>query len=428
MQIGNGRRARTFLRGTPEFAANGLLILASSVVANAGSFALYFVGSRHLDQRAYGDFYALVTATALAGALTTSASLVISKTTAELRSQALAASLGGFTMWCRRAALAVAAAVFAIGCAAIVPISNYLHLVSPAEALPWALATSITMAVPAYRGILQGCEDFVPLSISFALEGVGRGVLGSVAILCGYGVVGALVAQGVAALLTWSYVAAVVRKRFAGAPPATFAPDARFFHTLLATGAALVATASLASLDVLFAKHYLGARDAAVYGVVAFCGRVVILLGTFVPLLTIPKVAAALGPGRSPLPVLAQALAATGAVGLVALVPFVAFPHLVVRFFAGSGYSDAAQYVLLYGGIGVLLSLTNAVTAYQLATHRFRFIVPLAAAACIEAGAIAAWHDSIATILAVALACNALALIASAFGIATSGRTAPATP
>jgi O-antigen/teichoic acid export membrane protein len=415
-----GSGARQFIQNGAAFVRYGPLLFVSALVGNAGSFALYFVGIRHLDISAYGDLYALITATALFSAVTASATVAIAKTCAELLGQGNLAGFAAFGKWVRNRAFLFAAIELLVASAVSVQAARYLHLISPGEVVAFGFVTAASIVVPIYRGILQGAQAFMPLAASYIVEGLLRAGFGIAAILLGYGVAGALYGQGIGVLISLGYVMTAVAPKLRPGSRSGFRPDARFLRSISAAGGAVIAITALASMDVLFAKHYLEPARAGIYGIVALLGRIIFFLAAFVPVIAIPRVASHAAQRKPTLNLILLSVGITAAIAAAGLALTIAAPRLLVTVLAGGGYPGAAGYLVSYGVAATFLSLANVMVGCQLAAHRFAFLTPIAAVVVLEGIALARWHDSIAELIAVAIAANAAAFLASCAGIWSS--------
>jgi O-antigen/teichoic acid export membrane protein len=411
------------IESAAPFVRYGPLLFVSALVGNVGSFALYFVGIRHLDIAAYGDLYALITATALFSAVTASATVAIAKTCAELLGRGDLAGFAAFGKWVRDRAFLFAAIELVLASAASAQAARYLHLIGPGEVVAWGFVTAVSIVVPIYRGILQGAQAFVSLAVSYIVEGLLRASFGIAAILLGYGVAGALYGQGIGVLVCLWYVTAAAAPKLRPGDVGAFRPSSRFFRSISAAGGAVIAITALASMDVLFAKHYLEPGRAGLYGIVALVGRIIFFLAAFVPIIAIPKVASQTAQRKPTYGVILLSVGITAAIAAMGLALTTADPTLLVSVLAGGAYPGAAAYVVSYGVAATFLALANVTVGCQLAAHRFSFLVPLAAVVGLEALALVRWHDSIRQLITVAIAANAAAFFASCLGMWSSPRS-----
>jgi len=409
---------------TIPFGRDGALVFGSAMAANAGAYALHFVASRRLGAVEYGDLYALITAITLLSILTTSATLMVAKTSAGLTAAEHRPQLAAFVRWVMTRAVAVGAIVTAASLAGAGFIAHFLHVSNGSEVAAWAFVLGASVLVPALAGILQGVQDFAAFAYVTIVGGVGRGVLGIAAVLLGFGATGVLIAN-VAALVIAAGFAAVALRRDIAVEGARFRPNAHFRWGSAGVIVATMCTTALATLDVLLAKHFLSPYDAGIYSVVALCGKMLLFAAGFIPTLLVPKVAAALAAGRPGHHYLLDALAVTFLACFAGLTAFAIAPALIVRTLAGAAYLAAAPNLLEYGIAMTFLAATNVLISYKIAAHRFAFVAPLAVVVLLEVGTIWLWHRDIHQILTILIISNAAAIAASAWGLPRRNRDAP---
>ncbi len=386
------------------------------MAANAGAYALHFVASRRLGAVEYGDLYALITAITLLSVLTTSATLMVAKTSAGLTAQEHRPLLAAFVRWVMTRAVVVAAIVTAASLLGTQFITRFLHVSNPSEVATWAFVLGASVVVPALVGILQGIQDFTAFAYVTIAAGVGRAVFGIAAVLLGFGATGVLVANVAALVIAAGFAVGALRHDIA-LEGARFRPNAHFRWGSAGVIVATICITALAALDVLLAKHFLTPYDAGIYSVDALCGKILLFAAGFIPTLLVPKVAAALAAGRSGDHYLRDALGITAAASAVGLAVFAVAPTLVVRMLAGATYLAAAPNLLAYGAAMSLLAATNVVISYKIAAHRFAFVAPLSIVVLFEIGAFCVWHRDIPQILMILIISNAAALAASAWGV-----------
>jgi O-antigen/teichoic acid export membrane protein len=401
---------------TIPFGRDGALVFGSAMAVNAGAYALHFVASRRLGAVEYGDLYALITAITLLSILTTSATLMVAKTSAGLTAAEHRPQLAAFVRWVMTRAAVVAAIVTATSLLGAGFIAHFLHVSNRSEVAAWAFVLGASVLVPALAGILQGVQDFAAFAYVTVVGGVGRAVLGIAAVLLGFGATGVLVANVAALVVAAGFAGAALRHDIA-LEGARFRPNAHFRWGSAGVIVATMCSTALATLDVLLAKHFLSPYDAGIYSVVALCGKMLLFAAGFIPTLLVPKVAAALSAGRPGHHYLRDALVATFLACFVGLVAFAVAPALIVRTLAGGTYLAAAPSLLQYGIAMTFLAATNVVISYKIAAHRFGFVAALAVVVLLEIGSISLWHRDIHQILTILIISNAAAVGASAWGL-----------
>lgn len=409
---------------TVPFGRDGALVFASAMAVNAGAYFLHFVASRRLGAVEYGDFYALITAIAFLSVVTTSATLVVAKTSAGLSAAEHRPLLAAFTRWVSVRAAVVAVVVTGSSLAGMNVIAHFLHVSNTSEVVAWSFVLGASVLVPALSGILQGTQDFGAFALVTIVGGLGRAILGVGAVLMGFGATGALVAN-VVALGIAAAVAVIAVRHDIVLEGARFRPDAHFGWGSAGVISATACTTLLATLDVLLAKHFLSPYDAGLYSLVALCGKMLLFVAAFIPILLVPKVANANAARLPTLHYLRDAVGVTLLACAFGLGAFASIPQVIVRTLAGAAYLNAAPHLLAYGGAMTLLAATNVVISYQIAMHRFTFASPLVAVALLEFASIAIWHHGIAQILTILIVTNGIALAASAWGLGQTARGGP---
>ncbi len=406
------------------FGRDGALVFGSAMAANAGAYALHFVASRRLGAVEYGDLYALITAITLLSVLTTSATLMVAKTSAGLTAAEHRPQLSAFVRWVMSRAAAVAVIVTVASLAGASFIARFLHVSNTSEVAAWAFVLGASVLVPALAGILQGVQDFAAFAYVTIVSGVGRAVLGIAAVLLGFGATGVLIANVAALAVAAGFAGTALRRDITGAGE-RYRPNAHFRWGSAGVIVATMCTTALATLDVLLAKHFLSPYDAGIYSVDALCGKMLLFAAGFIPTLLVPKVAAALAAGRPGHHYLRDALTVTFLACFAGLVVFAIAPALVVRTLAGATYLAAAPNLLEYGLAMTFLAATNVVIAYQIAAHRFAFVAPLAVVVLLEIGSICLRHRDIHDILTILIVSNAAAIGASAWRLPRRQDRAP---
>jgi glycosyltransferase involved in cell wall biosynthesis/O-antigen/teichoic acid export membrane protein len=285
---------------------------------------------------------------------------------------------------------AVPAAVLMI--AATPLLMSFLHVSwKPAVLLGPFLYAALISGV-AYGG-LQGSLRFNALAAVVVSAVLARLVLGIALTTAGMGVEGAMlatvVAQGVSCLLALRLIEALPRTwRVVGLALEPFRRDLR--PSLLALGSFAI----FAQVDLILARHFLGATEAGLYSGAGLISRAVLFLPGAVALVAFPRFASAPSDPGEALRWLHLSMLAT--VGIVAAVlPFVVLGSepVVVRVL-GSSYREAATAVPLLSLAMGCMAVTNLLVYYHLAAETYAHRIVLGGAVALAAG-ISIFHGSI---------------------------------
>ncbi|MBD5654706.1 MAG: hypothetical protein IAI50_05945, partial [Candidatus Eremiobacteraeota bacterium] len=255
-------------------------------------------------------------------------------------------------------------------------------------------------------------------SISSVMESALKWIFGVSLAYAGFGVAGAIGGWAVASAVTIAYTIAVLAARFRRVQDAPLGIDLRRLATTTAGIAlATICLTSISYADVLIVKHYADATTAGLYGALSLSGKILLFVAGFVPTIVLPKATRQALAGRSPVGVFVQALAIILALSGCGLVVYYFFPSFIITSLAGGSFAPAAPYVFSYGFAMVILAALNVVVTYKIGIHRFDFVVPLALCAVGEIVGIAYRHASLSDVIAVLIAGNAIALVASAWRV-----------
>ncbi len=401
-----------------EFVRHGLLVFVASMAINVFGYAFHFAISRRIGVEQYGILSALNSVLMLSVVLSQIVATVVVKYAAEFRVTDDRARLAALVRKLVRYGAVATVLVVAAGLLAARPLAAYLNI---SDVTAVALSTSIigiSVATPSLRAIFQGLEDFGGWALSATLESLVKVLAGVALVYAGYGVVGAFAGWAAGSAVALLYTAVVLVRRFRAMPGAALFVDMRrLAKTMAGVSIATVLLTSIVNTDVLIVKHFVDARTAGLYGALALCGRILMFLVGFVPIVVLPKASRRALEGLSSIGVLLQAVAISAVMSGTGLVVYYFFPEFVVTALAGAAFGAAAPYVFPYGIAMVLLAGLNVVVAYKIGIHRFDFILPLALCTVGEIVGISLHHRTLSDVIVVLIVGNGLALVTSAFRI-----------
>jgi O-antigen/teichoic acid export membrane protein len=407
---------RRFAAG--DFARHGALVFVATMFVNVLGYAFHFAISRKVGVVQYGVLAALNALYMVSMVVTQIASTVVIKYAAEFRVTNDEAHLAALA---RRLSLyGSAAGIVAIGIGAVCApaIAAYLNIQSVPAVTLSIVVMGITMVTPTLRAVFAGIEDFRMFSISAVMESTLKAVLGIGAVYAGYGVVGAFAGWAAGCVVTLAYTMTALLARFRHAPRAVLFIDfRRLVGTMTGVTASTVLLTAITYADVIIVKHYADPTTAGLYGALSLSGKILLFLVAFVPLVLLPKTSRRAVGGTSAVGPLIGAVGVVLALSGAGLVAYYAFPAFIITTLAGPSFAPAAPFVFTYGIAMVLLGALNTVIAYKIGIHRFDFVWPLALCAAAELGGIAFYHTSLAQIIEILVAGNAVALAASLYRI-----------
>jgi O-antigen/teichoic acid export membrane protein len=328
---------------------------------------------------------------------------------------------GSLVRW-RRLGLAVAVACGAAAAALRGPLAELVSVADPWAVACLAPAPALWLVLGAHRGALQGAGRHGAVALSLLVEGGARLVLAGGLVAAGAGVTGAIAATPLALLAALGFLAVRARRRLGAAgTPRRGALRGVFAQSWMPVSA-LVLLAAIQQLDVVVAKHRLGA-SADSYIAAAVLSKAIVWAAAGLALALLPEVsrqvrAGIAGPGR-----LARTLVLVVAIAApLSLVSIVAAGPLLRLVFGGelSGAADALPWLAVAMS---LFACAFVAVEHALATAAPRALGLLAAIAVAEPLALVqAGRAPVDLAGAVALAQLALAVAALVLGLR---RTAP---
>jgi O-antigen/teichoic acid export membrane protein len=398
--------------------SHGAIVLAGTLITNLLGYAFHFAMSRLLGVTGYGSMLGLFSVLTLIGIPALVAQTVVAKTIAGFSDVHRVDQMRGYVRFLVPIAAGTALVVATILCLSRGGLVGFLKLNDSSGVLIVAWAVMCYVIVPILNGVLQGDQRFRGLAISIVLDALLRAVLAILFVQRGYGVNGALYAISIGATVA-TILSAIFVSDLLRAPQRPVEPPALLlgFRASIKVSVGILVISTLASVDVLLVKHYRAAYEAGLFGSLALIGRVVYLIAIFVPTIVLPKAAARINEGRSPVPLLLQSAGVfIVALGTV-LVPLLAFPSLVLRIVAGNAYASAAPLLALYGSAIAFLAAAYAAANYNIGVNRLGFVYPVIVTGCAEVACIVFKHDSLLVIIEILTVGHFLIFLATIFRI-----------
>jgi O-antigen/teichoic acid export membrane protein len=401
-----------------------LLVFSASMVLNLCGFVAHAVASRQLGVTVYGGLYALINAALIAALPAAFVAPVVAQIGAEFRALHDDGHLRGLTDGVTRGFAKLGAIYVVVALCGAVPFARFLHV--PVWTIPIVgLLSGVALFVSALRAVAQGTQDFVGYSVSNSIEGIAK--VGAIVLLIaaglklGGGIVGFLMGPFCALI----YLQMRLKQRYASVKPRGVRYDwRRLMNAGAGAAAATISLALMGSADVVLVKHFFDAHSAGLYAAASLGGKTLLYLVGFVPTVLLPQAADRHARGAETREVLAGSLLMFAGLSLVGLFIFRYFGTQVLHALVGRAFDAAAPLLVTYGLAMVLLALTNALTAYGIATHRLAFTVPLLIATIGTLAAIVVFHTTLATVVEILVVGNAVAAIAVVLSLILQRHTA----
>ncbi|MGC1759090.1 MAG: hypothetical protein WA742_07020 [Candidatus Cybelea sp.] len=401
-----------------------LLVFSAGMVLNLCGFVAHAVASRQLGVTVYGGLYALINAALIAALPAAFVAPVVAQIGAEFRALHDDGHLRGLTDGVTRGFAKLGVIYVVVALCGAVPFARFLHV--PVWSIPIVgLLSGIALFVSALRAVAQGTQDFVGYSVSNSIEGIAK--VGAIVLLIAAGLKlgGGIVGFMMGPLCALIYLQTRLRRRYANVEPRGVRYDwRRLMNAGAGAAAATISLALMGSADVVLVKHFFDAHSAGLYAAASLGGKTLLYLVGFVPTVLLPQAADRHARGAETREVLVGSLLMFAGLSIFGLFVFRYFGTQVLHALVGRAFDAAAPLLVTYGLAMVLLALTNALTAYGIATHRLAFTVPLLIATIGTLAAIVVFHTTLATVVEILVVGNAIAAIAVVLSLILQRHTA----
>jgi O-antigen/teichoic acid export membrane protein len=420
-----------------KFWGAGAVLMGASLVVNVASYVFQALLARWLTD---DDFGALKWASDWMGCVVTpvgALQVAMTRYAAVFHAQENPAAVASLA-WRATRRLSWYGAAFVVFIVLAHPwLMRGFRLASPA--LLWVVAGIVIMqlAAPVTTAMLQGLQRFNWMAVVSMVQGCGRVVFGLSLAYLGYGAVGALGGQLIAAMVgttvaLWA-LRSLLHHRQADHSALDTAPVYRYFWPALVVS---FSVGTIGLVDTSFVRYYFAQDVSGQYGKAKMIAQAFGYLIMPLAAVLFPKAAgdAARG-GAGATRALWQSLGVTALIGVVAALACTAVPWLPVRILAGQGNATAEAIVAPFVWATLPLALVALPLQFFLARGEFRrLLAPLAVlVAAYPAGlwlVLHAWHAAGAVdavqgclrVLVVAGAAGATALIVLIWSLFHVGR------
>jgi O-antigen/teichoic acid export membrane protein len=347
--------------------AGGALLLASSLLVNAGNYLFNLILGRWLGPAAFAELSLVVTLMLVLTLVTGTAQTVAARFAAIYVADGDRARLEGLYRWGGRLTWAAGFALALALALATPALADLFQLSTPWPLLILAAGLPIYFAQGIDRGMLQGATRFGALALSYQAEMWVR-LLGGVALVAlGLSVAGATLAVSLSFAAAW--LAAWLAWRSSRGSAAELGADERRAVLAFAGPAGLTLAGQIVinNSDLLLVKALFAPEQAGMYAALALVGRIVFFATWSVVMAIFPIVAQRHRRGEPHAHLLFAGLGlVAGASGTIILGTLLA-PEPAVRLLFGAAYLPIAPLLWLYALATGIYAMANVVVSYRLA-------------------------------------------------------------
>jgi O-antigen/teichoic acid export membrane protein len=386
-----------------ERVVHGVTVLSVlSIVAGVLNYGSNLAFGHVLGVASYGDLTTLMALFVVISVPFAAAQTRIAQRAAKHVDRGEAAQLTQLVRGTASQMVALGVVATAIYCACVPLIADVLSLHSVWSAYALAPMIFFAFCLPVLQGTLQGLERWIAFGLVGVALGAGRLAFGlPLAIVFG-NAIGAIVGQGLGMLVALVGTGWLLREYFRRGDAradwrAVGMPNVR----AVGPGIAFVLFAVIANCDIVFAKLWMTPEQAGRYAALATIGKVITYLPAAVAVVVVPSAAKAADGLHAPTRVLRRSAWLVGGLSLIAMVPAIADPRLLVAILFGHRYMSIVAGVLPIVLAGGGLALLYLLITYSVVVGDFRCARFLALGVPIQAVGISLFHGSPAQVAAV---------------------------
>lgn len=384
------------------------LLLGSTVIVNAGNYAINLLLGRWLGPAQFAEAGALATLVLILSFAAVGLQLAAAKFSATYVGRGESGQLTAFRAWIRRRTAWIAIGLSAALMLLTLPIANFLQFRSP-----WPLVI-VFAGLPLYllfsvgRGLMQGTGRFVAMAQTYQIEMWVRlaATFGLLMLIQSLAfeltseavAVGFLVSFGATFWLSETLETGAKNEPSNVRMPA-FEAQPAFTRFILLIGLYECSQILINNSDVLMVKHFFSEQTAGLYAAVALIGRVVFFATWTIVTLLFPKVIEREQQGREHQSLFWASLAVVLGAGLLITGGCRLFDRDIIGLLFGPAYLEAAHLLWPYALATTLFASANVFAYYFLSIDRYLPVFLSLAAGGLQIGLIGLFHDSLTTVV-----------------------------
>jgi O-antigen/teichoic acid export membrane protein len=390
----------------------GAIVFVGMLAANLGNYVFHLLTTRSLGPDSYSDVAALATLTGTIGLPLGGVQVFVARHAAAEAARGRALNGDGYVSSFTAAMLLAGCACTAVFLAVSPLVQRALSIHSVWAVVLTALFTLPSFVAPALIGAAQGRQRFLLVAFALGAPPLIRIVLVAVALVLGFGVVGAMGATLAAAVTGALLPFVALRKHLRGLAAWRPQISRAEIRALLPVVAGLLAITALSTDDLVVAKAVFSDHTAGLYGSASLIGRIVLYLPAAIATVLLPKVSSRVVAEQDTTDIVVQSVAVTAAFCAAATLVYTAAPHLIVQVAFGSKYESSAHLLWMFALAMTFYALLNVVLTYQLGHGASRTSWFLLGAAVCQGIVFAAVHGSPRQLLVVSMVVGGVSLLA----------------
>jgi O-antigen/teichoic acid export membrane protein len=380
------------------------IIFTGAIVGGLFSYAFNMMMGRLMGPVNYGELTALLSllmiVTVAGGAITT----IAMRYSGELIALGHFNALIKFFRFLSRNTLYLGLTLAVLGLILLKPIANFFSISEFLPIIIILLTVVLNLLVFVNKGILQGGQKFVDLTVANTIDPILRVVIGISLVKLGLGLSGAMMAIFIAVGSSYLVTLIPLKKifRLASDKVEKFSFDkkeiiAYSWPTLIA---AILLVLSI-NIDIVLVKHFFSPEEAGLYAAVSTIAKIILYITGPIIAVMFPMISEQKTKGEKHYRVFLMSLLFTLVGSVVVLGLYVLAPGKIISILYGPKFVNY-YYLLPQIGVAILFySLINLIVNYYLAIKNFVFLWFFALILVAQVVIISLWHPSLEAVVRV---------------------------
>jgi len=287
-------------------------------------------------------------------------------------------------------------------------ISDYFNISTRTPLILLSLYFIFTFSLSANRGVLQGIQNFISLSVNSAIEPFSKIIVGIILIWFGFRINGVMLSVSLAVAIAYLFSIKPLNSYFKSKKEEINRKLLWRYSSV--TLIALAFLTLLTFLDTILVKHYFNSYDAGTYGALSTICKIILYGATPIISAMFPMISNLQAKDQKHYYLLFQTMFIVTIVSFIVYGFFRLFPDFTINILFGSQYTNMSPYLGQLGLAFLLLSLNYVFVNYYLSVRKYQFIYILIFATILLVALVHINHNSIEAIINALTASYSLAL------------------
>jgi O-antigen/teichoic acid export membrane protein len=347
---------------------DGSLLFVSTLIVNAGNYAINLLLGRWLGPVDFSEVSLLVTTLLMVSFLALAFQLTAAKYAATFDSVSEANTLHQLTIWLKKSALGLGAFLFVLTISMAVFWQDFFQTSSYLPFIIFGFGLPVYLLMSVNRGILQGLLSYKKLALTYQTEMWVRLAVTVLLVYLGYRVNGVAWGLTLSLVATW-LVSRTVIQQDENSTVSEFERSVvlKFLLMVLVYECSQIL---INNSDILLVKHFFPPYEAGLYAALALIGRIVYFGTWTVVTLLFPIVIKLEKEGKSHTKYFLGGLAIITTIAAVIITVSYFYPTEMVRVLFGEAYQSVAPLLWKYSLSTALFALSNVFVYYHLSLDR----------------------------------------------------------